>query len=401
MFRPLLSYFLLALTATSVFGNPVPADTARSVEERDAEPAAAKASFVGRSGTHFTLNGKPFYFGGTNAYWLAQSSNADIDKVFADIKAQGLTVVRTWAFNDVTNTQNWGAYYQLWKNGVATINNGPNGLDRLDYVVAAADRAGVKLILALVNNWSDYGGMDVYVSQLGGGTHDTFYTSSRVQTAYKNYVKTIVNRYKSSTAVMAWELTNEARCGGSNGSPSSSCTTSTITNWVNTMSAYVKSLDSNHLVALGDEGFLKVSGTNEYVRNGGAGVDFQANLKLSSIDFGTFHMYPQGWGTNGQEMGAWGSQWIQDHANIQNSVGKPVILEEFGVNSDDATQLKYYTTWYSKVESTNLAGVAIWQFGDSLSTGNSPDDGHTIYPSQTSLVNLVKKDAATQAGKNK
>jgi len=38
----------------------------------------------------------------SNAYWLAQNSNADIDKAFADIAAAGLTTVRTWGFNDVT-----------------------------------------------------------------------------------------------------------------------------------------------------------------------------------------------------------------------------------------------------------------------------------------------------------
>ena len=34
--------------------------------------------------------------GRTNAYWLAQVSNTNIDKAFADIAAAGFTTVRTW-----------------------------------------------------------------------------------------------------------------------------------------------------------------------------------------------------------------------------------------------------------------------------------------------------------------
>lgn len=57
----------------------------------------------------------------------------------------------------------------------------------------------------VVNNWGDYGGMDVYTSKLGGA-HKDFYTSTTIKNAYKNYVKTIVNRYKSSSAIFSWQL---------------------------------------------------------------------------------------------------------------------------------------------------------------------------------------------------
>ena len=48
------------------------------------------------SGQKFTLNGQTYFPSGTNAYWLAQYSNADIDKSFSDMVTAGYTTVRTW-----------------------------------------------------------------------------------------------------------------------------------------------------------------------------------------------------------------------------------------------------------------------------------------------------------------
>ena len=90
--------------------------------------------------------------------------------------------------------------------------------------------------------------------------------------------------YKTSTAVFAWELANEPRCNG--------CATSVITNWATTISAHIKSLDSNHLVTLGDEGFMNGGGDGSYPYTTAEGVDFVANLKIPDLDYGTFHLYP-------------------------------------------------------------------------------------------------------------
>jgi mannan endo-1,4-beta-mannosidase len=238
------------------------------------------------------VNGQKYTVAGTNAYWLAQNSNADIDKAFADIAAAGLTTVRTWGFNDVTSRLNYGAFYQLWQNGQATFNTGDYGISRFDYVVQSAKAHGIRLIVPLTNNWGDYGGMDVYVSQLGGGTHDAFYTNQRIITAYQSYINNFVGRYVDEPTIMAWELANEPRCKGSTGSTSSACTPATVTQWATTISAYIKSIDSNHLVAIGDEGFFQgMSGGYPY--NANEGVDFAANIGISSIDFGTFHAYPE------------------------------------------------------------------------------------------------------------
>lgn len=46
-----------------------------------------------------------------------------------------------------------------------------------------------------------------------------------------------------------------------------------------------------------------------------------------------------------------------DHAKSQQTYGKPVILEEFGVTSN---QPAVYTQWLNNVVSSGLAGDLIW-----------------------------------------
>jgi hypothetical protein len=45
---------------------------------------------------------------------------------------------------------------------------------------------------------------------------------------------------------------------------SGSCTPATITSWASNISAYIKSIDTNHLVAIGDEGFYNQPGAPTY-----------------------------------------------------------------------------------------------------------------------------------------
>ncbi|KAG6884310.1 hypothetical protein C0993_012234 [Termitomyces sp. T159_Od127] len=166
-------------------------------------------------------------------------------------------------------------------------------LSLADNVVAAAKANGIRLIVALTNNWSDYGGMDVYVRQLlNSQNHDLFYTDATVQAAFKDYVETFVTRYKDEPTILAWELANEPRCRGSTGTSTGTCTTSTVTAWIKTFSAYIKSIDSNHLVAVGDEGFYNEPNGPNYPYQGSEGVDFAVNLAIDTVDFGTFHAYP-------------------------------------------------------------------------------------------------------------
>ncbi|KAG9003239.1 hypothetical protein FRB93_011152 [Tulasnella sp. JGI-2019a] len=388
-------YYSQCLPGTTTFTSTVATTNTNTKVTTTTTSTAAVSTVTGyvkTSGQKFTLNGATFIVVGENCYWLAQTSaSADIDKAFADIAGMGATTVRTWGFNEVTSPS--GTYYNLWNGATATLNTGATGLGKFDYVVSSAKAHGLRLIVTLTNNWSDYGGMDVYVKQiLGSADHDYFYSNAQVIAAFKTYVKGFVGRYVNEPGIIGWELANEPRCAGSTGTTSGTCTSTTISTWVATMSAYIKSIDSNHLVGLGDEGFGMPQST-DYPYTYGIGTNFTADLAISSIDFGTFHLYPGSWGETADPVG-WGNTWITNHAAVQKSLNKPVILEEFGVTSSQQTT---YQSWLGTVVSSGLTGWLIWQAGSVLSTGSSSQDGYAIFPTDPTYGTLLTEANALKA----
>ncbi|KAG5652740.1 hypothetical protein H0H81_003881 [Sphagnurus paluster] len=224
---------LLAVIAASA---TAPTST---IETRNNVPAS---QFVTTQGGRFFVNGSEFKFVGTNAYWLpALNTEEDIDNTLASIRAANFTVVRTWAFNDVDSIPESGTWFQLISNGTLTINDGPNGIQKLDKVIELAQKHGIYVLLSLTNNWSpivgidqplparftprqnvanttlprnalsnSYGGMDTYIRNFGGAQeHDQFYVNQTIIDAFKNYTSYIAARYASHPNVFGWELAND------------------------------------------------------------------------------------------------------------------------------------------------------------------------------------------------
>src|SRR5690349_16957660 len=142
--------------------------------------AVGAPGFVTRTGTHLKLGSEEFRVAGSNNYYLMYKSHAMVDDVFADAAAADFNVIRTWGWLDIGNAdgsnsiagKQEGNYFQYWNGTEPAYNDGADGLERLDYVLYAARRAGVKLVIPFTNNWSDFGGMDQYVRWRGGSHHD-------------------------------------------------------------------------------------------------------------------------------------------------------------------------------------------------------------------------------------
>jgi len=359
---------------------------------------AGNAGFVQREGVHFILDGRPFHFAGFNNYYQMVFA-ADpalrpfVDEVQEEAAALGLTVLRTWAFND--GADQWHA-----------LQIAPGVYDEavfrgLDYVLHRADSLGLRVILPLVNNWDDYGGMNQYVEwSLTVDHHDDFYTDANCRAFYRDHAAAMIGRvntfngrrYGEDPTIFAWELANEPRC---NSDPSGA----TLQAWIEEMSAHIKSLDPLHMVTTGSEGFYGPAGPDHNPAGWfrWVGVDFVPNHQPETIDFATVHVYPESWGLTYAQSMAWVRDHIQDCAAL---VGKPVVLEEFGKQLPLATRDLYFQGWYDEIHAGAETG---------LTSGGSnfwilyhdayPDyDGFGVYcPAHASTLAIIRAEAERMA----
>ena len=208
--------------------------------------AADRTGFVQTDGTQFLLDGSTFYYAGTNNYYLNFKPQYEVDQVMEDAAAMGLKVIRTWGNldagvkTDKVNKDGYtvftdsvdgsgekeGVYYQYFDAdlGRPVVNEGKDGLQKLDYAIYKAEQEGVRLLITFTNNWEAFGGMNQYVkwAKLAGENvtgHDDFYTNETIKGWYKDYIKTLLNhenvytgvKYKDDPTIFSWELANEPR----------------------------------------------------------------------------------------------------------------------------------------------------------------------------------------------
>ncbi|KAI8821874.1 glycoside hydrolase superfamily [Fimicolochytrium jonesii] len=350
--------------------------------------ANAPSGFVATSGTKF-VDGKSFPFHGTNGYYIPFNDRRLADDFFQTASTLKIKVVRTWAFSDVVAAdEGKRVWFQSFDGRQTKFNDGSTGLEMLDYVVQQAGLKGIKLILPLVNNWSDFGGMDLYVKSFGGSSHGDFYKRTDIKEAYKAYVSHIVQRRNSLTGtpyiqdptILAWELTNEARCKADQ-LPSGSCSSADIASWMTEMSTFIKSLDRNHLVTSGDEGFYARSGES-YPDNGADGTDFEKIMAIQTLDFGTFHTYPENFGTDLQ---SYALKTIQDHSLTAERLNKPVLWEEYGIK-DKGSRPRIISEWHAALGRSAIDTSLVW-----MVAGPSYEDfdGFTVHPGDPYMKQLV------------
>jgi len=378
--------------------------------------------FVRRDGTHFVLNGRRIYVAGTNSYYQMihrRTGHAGADEVLDEMQARSLTVLRTWAFQDQVEKEGCLQCAPARRLGpserpIDFID--PETLVALDQTLAEADSRGIRVVLTLVNNWDDYGGMNRYTLwRFGSVRHDAFYTDTTIHTWFRELIALLVNRvntvngrtYRDDPTIFAWQLANEARAGF--------IAAAALNTWIGEMSAYIKSIDPNHMVSTGIEGFY---GPRHLNRNTDwwmpfHGQDFIDNHRHPTIDYASCHIWPQNWGWDpiGRTSRAMSKarhylqQRIDDACDV---LGKPLMVEEFGIPRDDLSaassvgttrvrelffrDLYYETCAASAAGGGAFAGTAVWMILDDPTA--SWDDGNGVFlPQDEALDEIITTHA--------
>lgn len=339
------------------------------------DPSAT--SFTKTSGTEFTADGRPFFVTGVNNHYLTFGSQDEVTRVLDDAVAMGANVVRTFlqpvigSLNgSIATMWNWriegdasdlavrGTYLLYWDprtSGMA-VNDGANGMQKVDFLIAEAGKRRLRLIIAFLDFWTYTGGAQQMRAWYGSRDESGFFFHDRrTKRDYRTWVSHVVQRlnpltglvYRDDPSIMAWELMNEG-----NARPEALRLA-----WTAEMSAYVKSLDPNHLVSSGHANVLEKL----------------SDLTIPTLDFGTWHGYPLYYKLTVAQF----NDTITEFCQLAARARKPVLLEEFGYARSNRDSAEAYAVWLDRLtRDPNCAGWVVWRLVSRQDSGRYPVDEH-------------------------
>jgi mannan endo-1,4-beta-mannosidase len=358
-------------------------------------PGAALAhspppEFVTRDGTRLMRHSQPYRITGANL-WYAAWLGADTDygdrarliRELDRLQALGINNLRIMA----------AAEEGPLKNAITPGFTRADGLANdalyqgLDFALAEIAERGMTAVLVLSNFWEWSGGLQTILWRatkryidMGDPAHPwpafadataAAYANPQVVALYLLHVRALLarrntvtgTRYADDPAIMSWQLANEPRPGGSDAAIAAN--RAAYLAWIAKTAEVIRAIAPHHLVSLGQEGTQATNGDGALVADAHAHVDYV-----------TAHIWPLNWSwVRGDDLpGTWPEgkrkveAYIADHVAIAQSLGKPLVIEEFGFPRDDeayapeaATTFReaYYRTIYDAVEASWQAGGVI------------------------------------------
>ncbi|MFN1835226.1 cellulase family glycosylhydrolase [Balneola sp. MJW-20] len=353
------------------------------------------SDFVQVDGNHFTLKGESYAFAGTNFWYGAylgqpgEAGNRERLRAELDLmKAQGVTNLRILGSSEESEFGNTLAPVFIRQDG----SYNEDLLVGLDYLLSEMSKRDMKAVIFLTNYWEWSGGMNILNGWYGEGlTVDPgegdwvafmnnsaqFYQNEEAQEAFREYIKSLVTRtntvterpYFNDPTIMSWQLANEPRPGSLEVSDEA---IPVYIDWIDETAGFIKSLAPHQLVSSGSEGEVGSLLSMKL---------FVDAHRTPNIDYLTFHMWAKNWrwldpsdmaGTYDQAVDS-AKQYVEEHVSIADSLGKPIVMEEFGFPRDDeefspdsptSYRDKYYKMVYDLVEKHPvLAGTNFWSWG--------------------------------------
>ena len=337
----------------------------------------------------FYRNGQEYNYIGTNFWYgpilASEGRGGDIPRLGRELdtlKALGIENLRVLVGGDGPD----GVFSRI----EPTLQTAPGvyndtllvGLDRF---LAEIGKRGMQAVLYLNNSWEWSGGYGQYLEWATGEKAlvplidgywpfmqqmRLFQTSVPAQELFYAHVRNIVGRtnsitgipYKDDPAIFAWQIGNEPRCFSDDPEVRDG-----FIGWMTETARIIKGIDPNHLLSTGSEGIW------------GCEMDRDLLVRVNSIpgiDYMTVHIWPYNW--------SWvrpdalvedvpvakekTREYLELHRSVADSLGMPVVAEEFGYPRDgfspsmSATTKardEYYDYLFSTV-GTLLEGANFW-----------------------------------------
>ncbi|GAB2823742.1 beta-galactosidase [Ferruginibacter profundus] len=361
---------------------------------------AAQNNFVQQQHTRLVINKQPWHFIGTNMWYanlLAMPDNNGGDrkrllKELDFLKQQGITNIRV-----LVGAQGQGKIVKGVQPVHPALQTAPGKynndlLDGMDFLLQQLEIRKMYGVFFFSNNWEWSGGFLQYMNWHNKIDDTTmarnfswdenrdivsrFYSCNDCIEDYRDFVKMIVShtnkltgkKYINEPGIMAWEIANEPR-------PMRPFAIEAYKDFLVKTSALVKSMDPNHLLTIGVEGYL---GTETM-------QVFEDIHKDKNVDYATIHIWPKNWGwykdssfkDDFDAVLQKTTAYINEHAIVMKKIDKPLVVEEFGLPRDNFSfalkspvtfRNKYYESVFSvlhksKKENAVIAGINFWAFG--------------------------------------
>ena len=393
----------------------------------------------------FIVDGKPYYFIGTNMWYAAilasEGEGGDTLRLFRELdflKDLGVDNIRILVGADGESGIHSKIEPILQPEPGIYNDTLLRGLDRL---MVELEKREMKAVLYIGNSWEWSGGYSQYLMWAGAekapipaldGWHpfrdyvSRFVFCDSCKIMFENHVRFIVSRvntltskpYSEDLAIFSWQVANEPRAFSNEGKE-------LFYEWVVSVAKLIKTLDNNHMVSTGSEGLY------------GCEVDMDLFERIHSseyIDYLNMHIWPYNWG--------WASRdsiesklansiketdsYLKNHVEVAERLGKPIVLEEFGYPRDGFSfnrsssvraRDEYFSFIFQSIKKSSsergaLAGANFWAWGGFADTlpgrfewrrgdpytgdpAQEPQGLYSVFASDTTTLEVIRQFSRT------
>jgi mannan endo-1,4-beta-mannosidase len=320
------------------------------------EPTPPPDGFVTACGTQLCLNGAVFRFDGGNVSPEC-SPPQNIEAVLGTVP--GIEVIRSWQYQPFSTRE------------------GRRDWTEFDQTLAVAAAHHVRVIVTLEDQWT-------YCVSTGYKNRTWYETGYKEPqggelVSYRQWVKEVAERYKGNTALLAYQLVNEAEDPSAGGVCEEAAAASALRSFTDDVGGMIHAIDPNHLVDLG------TIGTGNC---GTANGDYRYVHESPGTDLCEYHDYGEPAAPIPGD--AWNGLQVRLLECSAGGLDKPLMVDETGIETSSTISSEQraidFDNKFLAQFSAGVVGELFW----SLDADSPQFGGFDIGPSDPSAMLMSK-----------